>query len=208
MQSRNLDLEGPAGPLEAVLMTPAGEPGGTALLCHAHPLHGGTMHFRLLFRVAKLLQRRRHAVLRFQFRGVGRSAGEFDRGRGEADDARAALDFLSREYPGIPVLLGGFSFGAAVALRVGVRDVRVDRMLLLGLPVSAIELVAENPLARPVLFIQGEWDEFGDRRAIEGFVRSFPGPAELVVVSGSDHLFTDKIASVEEALDEWLRSRP
>jgi len=111
MQTRNLDLEGPAGPLEAVLMTPAGEPRGAALLCHAHPLRGGTMHFKLLFRVAKTLQGRGYAVLRFQFRGVGRSAGDFDRGRGEADDARAALDFLYREYPEKSIVLGGFSFG-------------------------------------------------------------------------------------------------
>jgi len=208
MRTRNLDLEGPAGPLEAVLMTPAGEPQGAALLCHAHPLHGGTMHFKLLFRVARILQSRGYAVLRFQFRGVGRSAGEFDRGRGEADDARAALDFLSREYPGKPLLIGGFSFGAAVALRVGLRDVRVAALVLMGLPVSLFELSAENPRGRPALFVQGERDGFGDREAIEDFVRSFPGPAELVVIPGSDHLFTEKAGLVEEALGEWLRNLP
>jgi len=206
MRTRNLDLEGPAGPLEAVLMTPAGEPQGAALLCHAHPLHGGTMHFKLLFRVARILQSRGYAVLRFQFRGVGRSAGEFDRGRGEADDARAALDFLYREYPEKPIVLGGFSFGAAVALRVGAHDDGVSASLLMGLPVLAIESIQENPRAKPVLFIQGELDEFGDREAIEDFVRSFPGPAELVVIPGSDHLFTEKAGLVEEAVGEWLRN--
>ena len=208
MPTRNLDLEGPAGLLEAVLMTPAGEPRGAALLCHAHPLRGGTMHFKLLFRVAKTLQGRGYAVLRFQFRGVGRSAGEFDHGRGEADDARAALDFLGREYPHKPVVLGGFSFGAAIALRVGARDDRVSALFLMGLPVLAIESTLENPRAKPVLFVQGERDEFGDREAIEDFVSSFPGPAELVVVAGSDHLFTEKTSPVEEALDEWLRNLP
>ena len=208
MPTRNLDLEGPAGLLEAVLMTPAGEPRGAALLCHAHPLRGGTMHFKLLFRVAKTLQGRGYAVLRFQFRGVGRSAGEFDHGRGEADDARAALDFLGREYPHKPVVLGGFSFGAAIALRVGAHDDRVSALFLMGLPVLAIESTPENPSAKPVLFVQGERDEFGDREAIEDFVRSFPGPAELDVVPGSDHLFTEKTSPVEEALDEWLRNLP
>jgi hypothetical protein len=208
MRSRNLDLEGPVGPLEAVLMVPGGDPVGAAVLCHAHPLRGGTMHFKLLFRLAKILQRRGYATLRFQFRGVGRSAGEFDRGRGEVEDARAALDFLSREYPGKTLLLGGFSFGAAVALRVGLRDDRVSAMVLVGLPVSAIELNAENPLAKPVLFVQGELDEFGDRGAIEEFVQSFPGPRDLVVVPGSDHLFTENNRPVEEALDEWLRRLP
>jgi alpha/beta superfamily hydrolase len=208
MPTRNLDLEGPAGPLEAVLMTPAGKPKGVALLCHAHPLHGGTMHFKLLFRAAKVFQSRGYAVLRFQFRGVGRSAGEFDRGRGEADDARAALDFLYREYPEKPIVLGGFSFGAAVALPIGAHDDRVSALLLMGLPVLSIESTPENPRAKPVLFLQGERDEFGDRRAIEDFVRSFPGPAELVVVPGSDHLFTEKIGLVERALGEWLRNLP
>jgi len=208
MQTRNLDLEGAAGPLEAVLMTPAGEPKGAALLCHAHPLHGGTMHFKLLFRAARIFQSRGYAALRFQFRGVGRSAGAFDRGRGETDDVRAALDFLYREYPEKPIVLGGFSFGAAVALRVGVHDDEVSALLLMGLPVLAIESSRENPRAKPALFIQGELDEFGDRDAIEDFVQSFPGPAELVVIPGADHLFTEKTGLVEEALGEWLRNLP
>ena len=204
MPTRNLDLEGPAGPLEAVLMAPAGEPRGASLLCHAHPLHGGTMHFKLLFRAAKVLQSHGYAALRFQFRGVGRSAGEFDRGRGEAEDARAALDFLGREYPDKPMILGGFSFGAAVALRVGAGDPRSAALLLMGLPVLAMESVPENPRGVPVLFVQGERDEFGDRSAIEDFVRTFPGPADLVVVPGADHLFTEKTSPVEEAISEWL----
>jgi alpha/beta superfamily hydrolase len=206
MTSRNLDLEGPAGPLEAVLMTPGGKPEGAALLCHADPVQGGTMHFKLLFRAAKVFQSRGYAVLRFQFRGVGRSAGEFDGGRGESDDARAALDFLVREYPHAPVVLGGFSFGAAVALRVGVDDDRVGALLLMGLPVLAIESARENPRAKPALFVQGERDEFGNREAIEEFVRSFSGPRTLVVVPGSDHLFSAGTAPVEEAIGEWLRS--
>ena len=162
------------------------------------------MHFKLLFRVAKVLRSHGYAALRFQFRGVGLSAGEHDRGQGEADDARAALDFLRREYPEKPILLGGFSFGAAVALRVGARDERSAALLLMGLPVLAMESVPENPRAIPVLFVQGERDEFGDRRAIEDFVRAFPGPARLVVVPGADHLFTEKTGPVEEALSEWL----
>jgi hypothetical protein len=139
---------------------------------------------------------------------VGRSAGTFDAGRGEADDARAAIEFLSREYPDTPLVLGGFSFGAAVALGVGARDERVSALLLLGLPVRVIELPRENPSAKPTLFIQGELDEFGPREAIEEFVRSFPGPAELFVVPGADHLFQETTAPVEEALGAWLRNPP
>jgi len=204
MQTRNLDLNGPAGRLEAVLSTPSGEPTATALLCHAHPLHGGTLHFKLLFRVAKVFQSCGHAVLRFHFRGVGRSAGEFDRGRGEADDARAALDFLAREYEGLPIVHGGFSFGAAIALRTGIRDERVKALFLMGLPVLAIESASENPFAKPVLFVQGERDEFGGGPAIAEFVRSFEGPKTLAVVPGSGHLFEEGTAPVEAALREWL----
>jgi hypothetical protein len=208
MESRNLDLAGPAGLLEAVLIAPGRKPRGAALLCHAHPLQGGTMHFKLLFRAAKTLKRLGYAVLRFQFRGVGRSAGEFDFGRGEAADVRAALDFLSREYPAKPILLGGFSFGAALALRVGVEDRRVSALVLMGLPVRAIDSPRENPRSKPVLFIQGERDEFGPRKEIEKFVRSFPGPVELAVVPGADHLFTESIESVESALAAWLAKLP
>jgi alpha/beta superfamily hydrolase len=156
MLTRNLDIEGLAGRIEAVLMTPDSDPVGSALLCHAHPLHGGSMHFKLLFRVAKVLQSRGYAVLRFHFRGVGRSGGSFDHGRGEADDARAALDFLSRSYPGKPMVLGGFSFGAAVALRVGAADARVSALLLMGLPVSAFGgLRPEEPTEKPIRIVQG-----------------------------------------------------
>lgn len=165
------------------------------------------MHFKLLFRVARVFQNRGYAVLRFQFRGVGGSAGEFDGGAGEAEDARAALDFLYREF-GKPILLGGFSFGAAVALRVGVHDDRVEALLLMGLPVLSIESAHENPSAKPVLFIQGERDEFGGRVAIEKFVRSFEGPKDLVVVPESDHLFTESTAPVEEAIGAWLSNLP
>src|SRR5262245_57369972 len=204
MPTRNLDLDGPSGMLEAVLSTPDGELLGAALLCHAHPLHGGTMHFKLLFRIARVFQSLGYAVLRFQFRGVGRSAGEFDSGRGESQDARAALDFLGREFEGKPIVLGGFSFGAAIALRVVVSDSRVAALLLMGLPVLAIESSRENPGGKPVLFVQGERDEFGGRSDIEGFVRSFEGPADLVVVPGSGHLFTEMTAPVEDAVRAWL----
>jgi alpha/beta superfamily hydrolase len=208
MRTQYLDLDGPAGPLEAVLMSPAAEAVGVALLCHAHPLHGGTMHFKPLYRAAKVLQRHGYLVLRFQFRGVGRSAGEFDHGRGEALDAEAALDFLAREEPGKPILIGGFSFGAAVALRVGVRDHRVESFVLMALPLRAMASIPENPRGKPALFIQGERDEFGGREEIEAFVRQFPGPATLSVVPGADHLFTAGTEPIENALDRWLQEAP
>ena len=112
------DIAGPAGRLEAVLMHPEGAPAAAAVVCHAHPLHGGMMHFKVVFRAAKALQHQGAAVLRFNFRGVGRSEGAHDHGRGEQDDVRAALAEMERRFPSLPLVLGGFSFGSAMALRV------------------------------------------------------------------------------------------
>src|SRR3954470_5358373 len=134
----NFDIAGPAGGLEALLMMPEGAPRTAAVLCHAHPLHGGMMHFKVLFRVAKALQEHGAAVLRFNFRGVGRSEGTHDDGRGEQDDVRAALAEMSRRFPSRPVILGGFSFGAVMALHVGVTDTRVRALLSMGLPIAHI----------------------------------------------------------------------
>jgi alpha/beta superfamily hydrolase len=205
MASKALDIPGPAGRLEAVLLAPDGEPVAAAILCHAHPLRGGSMHFRLLFRLSRLLREKRFAVLRFHFRGVGRSEGEHDEGRGEQEDAGAALDHLAESYPEKPILLGGFSFGASIALRVGLAEDRVRSILALGLPVSYWRgREVSNPAGKPVLFVQGEHDEFGDAGAIRDFVGSFPGPSELAIVRGGDHLFTDRIPEVERAVSEWL----
>jgi hypothetical protein len=163
------------------------------------------MHFKLLYRIAKRMQEGGLAVLRFQFRGVGRSEGEHDRGRGEQDDARAALAALERDFPETPLVLGGFSFGAVIALRVGLRDERVERVLALGLPVSVMDVEKENPSGKRILFVQGEHDEFGNETSIRAFVASFPGPSELVVVPGARHLFEGEIPLVEGAVEEWLR---
>src|ERR671918_2684234 len=130
------DIAGPAGRLEAILMHPDGEPEAAAVVCHAHPLHGGIMHFKVVFRAAKALQRHGAAALRFNFRGVGRSDGTHDDGRGEQDDVRAALDELERRFPGLPLLLGGFSFGASMALRVAATDARPRALFALGLPMA------------------------------------------------------------------------
>ena len=132
--TESFDFAGPVGRLEAVLMTPETPPVAAAVVCHAHPLHGGMMHFKAVFRAAKALQGAGLAVLRFNFRGVGRSEGAHDDGIGEQDDARAALSELERRFPGAPLVLGGFSFGSVVALRVAARDARVRAVFALGFP--------------------------------------------------------------------------
>jgi alpha/beta superfamily hydrolase len=205
MFTKSLDIDGPVGCLEAVLMSPSTPPAAAAVLCHAHPLHGGVMHYKVLFRVAKIFQEKGYAVLRFNFRGVGRSEGVHDDGRGEQDDVRAAIDTLERDYPGVPMVAGGFSFGSVMALRVGVDDARVGALVALGLPVSVMkgtEFMTES--TKPRLFVQGELDKFGDGDAMTQFVATLPEPKTLVVVPGSDHFFTDKTDDLGAAVSQWL----
>lgn len=205
MFTKALDIDGPVGRLEAVLMSPSTSPVAAAVLCHAHPLHGGVMHYKVLFRVAKVFQEKGYVVLRFNFRGVGRSEGVHDDGRGEQDDVRAAIDTLERDYPGLPMVAGGFSFGSVMALRVGVEDARVGALMALGLPVGVMKgtgFMTES--TKPRLFVQGELDEFGDGDAMTRFVATLPEPKTLVVIPESDHFFTDKTDALEVAVSQWL----
>ncbi|MGA6961252.1 MAG: alpha/beta family hydrolase, partial [Candidatus Acidiferrales bacterium] len=165
---RNFFLEGPAGKLEALLWTVADpNPPLAALVCHPHPLFGGTMHNKVVYQTAKALHRRGLPVLRFNFRGAGSSEGEHDRGIGEQDDVRVALDYLSAEFPGVEILLAGFSFGSVVGLRVGCVDGRVAELIGLGLPVDKSDLTYLRECTKPKLFVQGGYDQFGSRANVE-----------------------------------------
>ncbi len=176
----------------------------TALVCHPHPLFGGTMHNKVVYAVAKTLNRLGLPVLRFNFRGAGRSDGAHDDGRGEQGDARAALDWLAAEFPGCPLLLAGFSFGSVVGLRVGCADPRVTRLVGLGLPVNRSDLSFLRQCAKPKLFLHGVNDEHGARDRLESLLASVPGPKQTVLVEGADHFFTGKLSAVEDALRNWV----
>jgi alpha/beta superfamily hydrolase len=207
--SESFDFTGPAGRIEAILMGPDGPPLAAAVVCHAHPLHGGVMHFKAVFRAAKALQSAGLAALRFNFRGVGRSQGVHDDGNGEQDDARAALDELERRFPGLPLVLGGFSFGSVVALRLAVRDPRVRAVFALGFPLvrfgDATTLAAP---AQPRLFVQGEQDVYGPGQTLRGLVEPLPQPRELVVVRGADHFFDGQLDALQDAVAAWAATRP
>ena len=205
---RSFFLEGPAGPLEALLWTsPVANPTLAALVCHPHPLFGGTMHNKVVFRVAKTLHRRGVPVLRFNFRGAGLSAGVHDKGRGEAGDVRAALDFLAKEFPGQPILLAGFSFGAWVGLRVGCADERVRELVGLGIPVNDSSLSYLETCAKPKLILQGSRDQFGSRARVEALVAEMPEPKRAVFIESGDHFFTGHLPEMAAALDAWLAER-
>ena len=207
--SETFDFQGPAGRLEAVLMHPASTPVAAAVVCHAHPLHGGVMHFKPVFRAAQALQSAGLAVLRFNFRGVGRSASVHDFGVGEQEDARAALFELERRFPGLPLVLGGFSFGSSIALRVAARDIRVKAVFALGYPLAReADRAPLDAVRQPRLFVQGENDEFGAGATLRALAESLPPPREIVVVPGSDHYFTERLPALQAAVRSWAQDRP
>lgn len=190
-------------------MSPESPPLAAAVVCHAHPLHGGLMHFKAVFRAAKALQSAGLAALRFNFRGVGRSEGVHDDGRGEQEDARAALSELERRYPGLPLVLGGFSFGALVALRLAARETRVRAVFALGFPLTRFGDAATLAAPRqPRLFVQGERDEFGAGDALRALVEPLPPPRELVVVPGANHFFDNQLDTLQGTLADWAEQRP
>jgi alpha/beta superfamily hydrolase len=202
---RSLLLAGPAGRLEALLWTAAvADPNFVAVVCHPHPLFGGTMHNKVVFQAAKALHQRGASVLRFNFRGVGQSDGAYDHGQGEQGDVRAAIDYLADEFPGRPILVAGFSFGSSVGLRVGCGDARVVQLIAMGLPVDNIDFSFLRGCAKPKLLIQGGNDQFGSRASMDALFAMIPEPKRLVVVDGADHFFTGKLDAVGSAIDTWL----
>ena len=208
------DLTGPAGFLEAILDEPAAEhaaaPHAAVVFAHPHPQFGGTMHTKAVFQGAKGLTRIGCAVLRFNFRGVGRSAGTFDEGQGEKEDFRAALDDMARRYPNSRLWAAGFSFGSWVALEVGAEDDRVQALIGIAPPVatsvSGMDYSFPNTLAstKPKFFVQGEADEVCPIQGMWTFYGQLEEPKELVIIDGADHLFEGKTQEVGEALEDLL----
>ena len=208
-ESRNFFLEGPAGRLEAILWTPASRtrPLLAALVCHPHPLFGGTMHNKVVYQAAKSLDALGLPVLRFNFRGAGMSAGTHDRGRGEQRDVAVAVDFLAETLPGVPLLVAGFSFGCWVGLQVGCADERVRELIGLGTPVNSTDFSFLRTCAKPKLLVHGAHDEHGDVGKVRALVQSLPGENRLDVVAGANHFFVGKLDHVDEAIRGWLKER-
>jgi hypothetical protein len=201
----------PHGDLEATLKEPSGAARGAAVICHPHPLHGGTMHTKAVYRAAQALNEVGLATLRFNFRGVGTSTGSFDEGVGEQDDLRAAIDWLSDQYPTLPLVVGGFSFGSMVALTVGAADERVDALLGLGLPVELDDrydfaFLAET--SKPILIVQGEHDQFGAGEAVAAKLAPLGAHVTVVRVPGADHFFADQLDQLRAAIRGYYESGP
>ena len=198
------EIAGPAGPLEALLDEPAAAPRAVAVFGHPHPLHGGTMHTKALYQAAKAMPRIGVAALRFNFRGVGRSAGTFDAGPGEQEDFKAAISFVSERFPDLPIWAAGMSFGSWIAMTTGAQDARVSLLLGIAPPVDRYDFDALRTCNLPKFIIHGEADELISIKEIRKFYAQIPEPKELVTIEFANHLFEGKTSMVGEAVEGLL----
>lgn len=206
---RSLFLDGPAGRLEAILNFGADNARHAAVVCHPHPVYGGTLHNKVVFHAMKALNSFGFPVLRFNFRGTGLSQGEHDYGQGEIDDVRTALNWLDREFHR-PLIFAGFSFGAAVGLQAACQDDRVIAAIGLGVPVRPVEertydLSCLRDCSKPKLFVSGSRDQFGPRPQLEALVNSLAEPRKLVIVDSADHFFEGRLREMRDAIETWIR---
>ena len=204
----NLFIPASHGQLEAIVKEPQGESRGVGLVCHPHPLGGGTMHNKVVFRAAAGLIDAGLTTIRFNFRGVGTSTGEHNEVEGGKEDVRDVLNYVAENYPGEDLTLAGFSFGSRTALEVGYDDGRVARLISIGTPIDKYgDYGFLTRTRKPILFVHGDRDEFG---AIENVRRLFGAvsentDAELVVFENSGHFFDDHLNELRDAIRDWTQ---
>jgi alpha/beta superfamily hydrolase len=214
------EIAGPAGRLEALLDEPAAGRGVTAdgllaggqapapraavVFAHPHTEYGGTMHTKVVYQAAKALSRIGCAVLRFNFRGAGASAGTFTNGVGERDDFTAALDFMNNRYRSAPLWAGGMSFGSWVGLSVGAEDERVSTLIGIAMPLNRYDFAPIRDSGKAKFFIHGEFDEVCPVKTVREFYAQAAEPKELVVIDSADHVFDGKVSEVSDAIEDLL----
>ena len=207
----NLFIPVAHGQLEAILKEPRdGSRSGVALVLHPHPLGGGTMHNKVVFRAASALNEAGLLVLRINFRGVGQSTGVHDEGRGELEDVRSGIEYLVTTYPREPITLCGFSFGARVGLEVGVTDDRVQQMISIGTPVDKYDFGFLESCDKPLLLVHGEHDEFGSVPGVQELVSSIQrhnARVELHVIKGAGHFFEGQLDELKQVITNWTRQQ-
>lgn len=205
------------GQLEAILKEPRrsptetdhgqATPRGAALVLHPHPLHGGTMHNKVVFRAARALNDAGLVTLRINFRGVGQSTGTHDEARGEKDDARAGVDYLAETYPGLPLMLAGFSFGARVGLEYGASEPRVSRLIGIGTPINMYDFGFLQRAHQPLLLVHGARDEFGDITKLQQIAAALSNETRLHVVSQAGHFFEGHLDEMSRVIKEWAEEQ-
>ena len=205
---RSFFLNGPAGQLEALLNPGSATATHAAVVCHPHPVYGGTLHNKVVFHAMKALNGFGFPVLRFNFRGAGLSHGEHSHGNGEVDDVRTALDWLDHQFH-LPLVFAGFSFGAAVGLRAACPDSRVKATISLGTPISPVDDRSYDysfleTCTKPKLFVSGSRDQFASKAKLEALVAPLPEPKKLVIIEAADHFFEGRLREMREAIVQWV----
>ena len=211
---KSLFLAGPAGRLEALLNAGDEKATHAAVVCHPHPLFGGTLHNKVVFHTMKALNSFGFPVLRFNFRGAGLSHGQHDQGNGEVEDVQTAMNWLDAEFH-LPLIFAGFSFGAAVGLRAACPDARVKALIGVGVPAIPVAEATEAPrtyafeflrdCVKPKLFVSGARDQFGPREKLEALVAKAAEPKKLALIEGADHFFEGRLRELRETLEGWVR---
>jgi uncharacterized protein len=201
----NLFVPASHGRLEAILKEPDGELRGAALVCHPHPLGGGTMHNKVVYRAAQGLLEAGLAALRFNFRGVGASTGAHDEGSGEKQDVSDALDYLTENYPNREITFAGFSFGSRVGTETTMNDDRVVRLISIGTPVDKYDFSFLKNVRKPILFVHGDKDEFGSIENLNSLVAevSENTDARLIVFQNCGHFFDNHLTELKNAIHDW-----
>lgn len=195
------DLRSDAGRLEA-LYRDIDRPKAVAVVCHPHPVEGGTLHNKVVFRAARGLEAAGVATIRFNFRGAGASQGQYDAGEGEQRDFEAALRWIRQKHPESKVFAGGFSFGSWVSTRAGCEMPEIDAMFLIGAPVNKYNMNYLTQCRKPILILHGTEDQFGDVDKLTELAERIP-EAETVIVSGAGHFFDKQLEMVEQAMKDW-----
>jgi len=198
------EIPGPIGPMEVLFDKPAGPPRAVVVFAHPLPTQGGTMHTKVVFQSAKALADIGCTVLRFNFRGVGRSVGTWDNGKGELDDFRAAVDYMAMAHPGVEIWAAGFSFGSYVALTAGAADPRVCALIGIAPPVDRYNFDAALQSSKPKFVVHGERDELISLRSVREFYARMQEPKELVEIDMANHLFDGQASEVGDALRDLL----
>lgn len=206
--SQSITIPGPAGTIEALLDTQASAAANAvAVICHPHPLHGGTMTNKVVHTLSKAFNDAGAPAVRFNYRGVGASAGTYDEGNGETQDALAVLDWAAQRYPDAQLWLGGFSFGGAIAIRASVAYSRASSIARLVTVAPAIRRVTvdSSTLPRcPWLIVQGDRDELVDAADIQQWVRALPAQPRLEMLSGVEHFFHGRLNDLRTTVVSWL----
>ena len=199
-RSEMVFIPGPEGELEGIFSYVSKKVSHLAILCHPHPLYGGTMHNKVIYSIAMALNHIGYATVRFNFRGVGRSSGSFNHGIGEQRDVEAVIDHFHQLYPESYMVVGGFSFGAKVGLLVASRDERVAAVIGTGITVDVADFSFLNDYDKPKLIVQGTQDQYGEVSSVQEWFSNLPEPKKLVFVDVAVHLFDGKLSELKNAI--------